>query len=68
MLNDLSEHVRMLVRCPVCGAGLKIADTYLDCADPACGTRFPVVDGVPILINDDNSLFSVEDFTRRRAT
>jgi len=68
VLNDLSKHIRALLRCPVCGTQLAIAEACLDCANPACGRRFPVVDGVPILINEDNSLFCVEDFTQRRAT
>jgi SAM-dependent methyltransferase len=37
-----------------------------ECADglvcPACGTRFPRVHGVPVLINDANSVFAVADY------
>lgn len=31
-------------------------------ACPACGTRFPCVRGVPVLINDANSVFAVADY------
>jgi SAM-dependent methyltransferase/uncharacterized protein YbaR (Trm112 family) len=68
VLEDLSGHIRDLLRCPVCGGQLRTAEACLDCTSPACGRRFPVVDGVPVLINDAKSLFCIEDFTQRRAT
>lgn len=57
-----------LLRCPVCGMALSVADVHLDCANPECGAQFPIVDGVPILINDHNSVFSIDDFAQGRAT
>jgi SAM-dependent methyltransferase len=40
--------------------------SHIEC--PACPLRFPVVDGVPILINEANSVFSILDCARRRPT
>ncbi len=52
--------------CPVChAAALAPAGEALRC--PSCGHEFPRVDGVPILINDANSVFAIADY-RRRAT
>src|SRR5262249_5187133 len=57
-----------LLRCPVCKNGLiRTADEFL-CANPVCQAHFPTVDGVPVLINDDSSLFSINDFTSQRQT
>ncbi|NDQ56075.1 MAG: class I SAM-dependent methyltransferase [Acidipila sp.] len=40
----------------------------MTCENPQCRKEYPIVNGVPVLINDGNSLFSVEDFTRGRST
>lgn len=56
------------LRCPVCGAPLNGADEALVCSSQACGTRFPVVDGVPILINEHTSVFRIQDFVERQDT
>jgi SAM-dependent methyltransferase len=47
--------------CPTCHkASLEHAVDGLDCG--ACGARYPVVNQVPVLINDANSVFSVADY------
>jgi SAM-dependent methyltransferase len=57
-----------LLRCPVCGAGLAAEGTALLCINPECGARYPVVDGIPILIDEKRSVFSFSDFEERRTT
>jgi len=48
--------------CPLCHSGLTGSGDTLFCDNPACRTEFPVVDGVPVLINESRSLFSISDF------
>jgi len=36
--------------CPACYSRLTLSDTTLDCA--ACGRRYPVADGIPVLLVD----------------
>ena len=69
-MNDLKlpGFARELLRCPVCRTALEMAGEELVCAGPECRTRFPIVDGVPVLINDENSVFAREDFVARRST
>jgi SAM-dependent methyltransferase len=52
-------------RCPVDRGVLAWADGALICC--TCGTVFPVVNGVPVLINDANSVFRCSDFTSAAA-
>lgn len=56
------------LRCPVCGAPLNPEEKALICSSPACGRRFPVIDGVPILINEGASVFKIQDFIERQDT
>ncbi len=62
------EHLRHRLRCPICRSPLDPGDHGLTCAGPDCRTPFPVIDGVPILINETASVFSVNDFVSRRNT
>lgn len=49
--------------CPTChGAELLHGTAHLSC--PACSKSYPVVDGVPVLINDENSVFAVSDYLK----
>jgi SAM-dependent methyltransferase/uncharacterized protein YbaR (Trm112 family) len=66
--SRLSDDMRNRLRCPVCDAGLNLAAEEARCVAAGCGRRFPIVDGVPILINESNSVFSLDDFERRRNT
>src|SRR5215203_436705 len=57
----LSGDAQRLWRCPACGSALALADANVVCLNQSCGTRFPIVDGVPILLNESNSVFSIDD-------
>jgi uncharacterized protein len=43
------ERLAFLV-CPVCHGSLALGSESVDCS--ACGRRFPVVDGLPVLLAD----------------
>ena len=64
----LPHSLRPLLRCPVCRSALDLAGEHLACATPVCGSRFPVVDGVPVLLNEQNSVFRTADFLARHST
>ena len=64
MLND---KIKEMLACPNCRGELRF-DGEFRCTDAACGLRFPVVEGVPILINEKNSLFQIADFVEQRET
>jgi SAM-dependent methyltransferase len=57
----LSNDILKLLRCPICGGNLDGAEGGLFCQNRGCGALFPVLDGMPILINEDNSVFTIDD-------
>jgi SAM-dependent methyltransferase len=45
-----------------------VAGSDLTCVNDSCGARFPSIDGIPVLLNEQNSVFTIEDFRLRRDT
>jgi uncharacterized protein YbaR (Trm112 family) len=64
----LSEALQQQLRCPVCKATLLVTTKDAICSGPQSRHSFPVVDGVPVLINESNSVFSLDDFAKTRDT
>ena len=64
----ISGSARERLCCPACRAALVSREDRLACANSGCGMEFPVLDGIPVLINDRSSVFSVSDFVERRNT
>jgi SAM-dependent methyltransferase len=54
------------LRCPSCASRLAF-EGDARCTG-TCGRRFPVVDGVPVLIDEETSVFTIADVTERRKT
>src|SRR6476620_6918108 len=69
-MEDLRLSQRMLeqLRCPVCRTKLSVTSGKLFCTNTECDCCFPVIDRVPILINEQRSVFSASDFVQRRNT
>lgn len=40
----------------------------LICTHPGCGLRFPIVDGIPVLIDESRSIFELNDFVTDKPT
>lgn len=58
--------IRQALRCPCCRGGLHDEPGYLVCMD--CARFYPVLGTIPILINEEQSLFRIADFVERRPT
>jgi SAM-dependent methyltransferase len=56
------------LRCPRCRGRIDVHEDELCCLREGCETRFPIVDGCPILINDVESAFRVQDFVEGART
>ena len=46
----LSPEVLSRLVCPVCRQALALDETFIRCT--ACGRRYPILDGIPILLAD----------------
>ena len=60
----LPESAQDIMRCPICKATLSLTDQQAECRSKACKAVFPIVDGVPILLDEKNSVFSFADFPK----
>jgi uncharacterized protein YbaR (Trm112 family)/SAM-dependent methyltransferase len=61
--KQFREDVYSLLVCPgECKSPLKRCGEKLVCVNPQCKKEYPLIDGVPVLINSENSLFSIADF------
>jgi SAM-dependent methyltransferase len=57
-----------LLCCPTCkGAFAPATGDVLRCGDARCGKTFPIVDGRPVLIDEDRSVFHHRDYQRDQA-
>ncbi len=64
----LSEEAQRILACPICKGPLYIETDQLGCKAADCRATFPILDGIPILINEKNSVFSIADFQRHGPT
>lgn len=65
---QISTNVEELLRCPVCHDKLRRDCVEFVCANPGCDTHFPIVDGIPVLLDERSSVFSIGDFVSHRHT
>jgi SAM-dependent methyltransferase/uncharacterized protein YbaR (Trm112 family) len=64
----LPAHLAPLLACPYDRAPLERSGDLLVCSNDTCRRTFPFVKGIPILINSDRSLFTIDDFTGGHTT
>src|SRR2546426_12245568 len=66
METKLSKENKNLLCCPKCKQPLVEQTDHFECTK--CLSHYPVIDHVPILINESNSIFSLSDFIGRKDT
>lgn len=69
-MNELkiNDEIKALLCCPVCGGKLECRHAEMICKNLQCLSKFPVVDSIPILINEGNSIFEIEYFCMFKKT
>lgn len=63
----ISKDIEQKLLCPSTKGQLKRSGEYLESVIDA-SIRYPIVEGIPILIDNDKSLFSIGDFVSKRNT
>ncbi|MCL1463445.1 methyltransferase domain-containing protein [Argonema galeatum] len=64
----LTESTQKLLCCPVCRSKVVWENEQFQCTNSQCKSNFPVVEGIPILIDEKSSIFSFEDFLNYKDT
>lgn len=64
----LGEWAVEILRCPICRSNLKFQGEEMRCLSEKCMRVFPVVNGIPVLIDQNKSLCSIDDFVNMRDT
>ena len=65
---SLSKTIINCLICPKCKSEIQDANGWYQCESSSCGNKYPIINDVPILINEDNSIFSINDFVEGRTT
>src|SRR5262245_2851441 len=60
----LSVESQKILCCPVCKSKVFFIEDKFKCVNKRCHSIFPIINDIPILINDKSSVFSIDDFTR----
>jgi len=66
-MNSINDYLKEL-RCPRCLDRLVDDGNYLFCQNSSCQKIFPIVNGIPILINEENSVFRIQEFLDYKET
>jgi uncharacterized protein YbaR (Trm112 family)/SAM-dependent methyltransferase len=64
----LSIALQNLLCCPVCKEKIEFQNEHFVCTNAKCQSIFPVINDIPVLINEKISLFSFDDFLNHRNT
>jgi len=64
----LNTEIQQLLRCPLCKKRIELSGQLFRCVNHECGTCFPIIEDIPILLDENSSLFSIADFVSGRQT
>ena len=62
MKLKIKEDIIELLECPKCHSKMDLNEKFI-CLNKDCQADYPIIDGIPILINDSNSLFKIDQYS-----
>lgn len=66
-LSKLNEVIDR-ISCPACKKTLKITGTKFTCQNTKCKKVYPIINGIPVLINEETSIFKIKSIKERKET
>jgi SAM-dependent methyltransferase len=64
----INKEMFTALRCPGCLDKLVEVTNLLSCQNASCRKHYPIVNGIPILINEEMSVFNIQDFLDNKET
>ena len=49
----IDKELLEILACPKCKADVKVEGEKIVCTNPQCGLRYPIRDGIPVMLIDD---------------
>jgi len=49
----INQELLDILACPKCRADVKLEGEQIICTNPQCGLRYPVRDGIPVMLIDE---------------
>jgi SAM-dependent methyltransferase len=64
----ISDEIMQHLHCPGCSNNLMKIGNSLICKNSECKLEFPIVNNIPIIIYEENSVFNIKDFAENKNT
>jgi uncharacterized protein YbaR (Trm112 family) len=55
----INKELLEILACPQCKGAVKLENEKIVCQNPQCGLRYPIKDGIPVMLVDQRSSFTV---------
>lgn len=52
-MEEVKKELLEILACPKCKAAVRSEGGFLVCANPACGLKYPVRNGIPIMLIEE---------------
>ena len=49
----IDKELLEILACPACKASVTLEGERIVCTNPACGLRYPIRDGIPVMLIDE---------------
>jgi uncharacterized protein len=49
----IDKELLEILACPQCRADVKLEDEKIICTNPQCGMRYPIRDGIPVMLIEE---------------
>jgi hypothetical protein len=49
----IDKELLEILACPQCRADVKLEDKKIICTNPQCGLRYPIRDGIPVMLIEE---------------